>query len=154
MSESKTKLAVVDTGILIQYFSLDLQDDKDKNHKEYFDRNLFKNPAYNALIVSFLTRTELLYVQCREKGWDLAKSLTDAYLEHFLESRAKELDEIAPQLKCKLAISLVDCFNLAIGKLYQIPVYFMDENELTSEKITKIREDLGIDLRIMRKDFD
>jgi hypothetical protein len=38
--------------------------------------------------------------------------------------------------------------------LYQIPVYFLEENELTSIKITKIRDDLGIDLRLMRKNFD
>jgi len=151
MSDPLKSQAVVDTGILIEYLSLDLTKSTDKQHKNYFDQEIYKNQKYSVLLVSFLTRSELLYIQCRKKGWELAKSTTDAILEHFTVIRSTELDEIAPLLKCQLGISLVDCFNLAIGALYQIPVYFLEEQELSPSVIKKIREDHQIDIRILKR---
>lgn len=151
MSEQNKSQAVIDTGILIQYLALDLEKITDRQQKKYFDREVFKNQKYKSLLISFLTRSELLYIQCRKKGWELAKSHTNAILEHFTLIRSKELDEIAPLLKCQLGISLVDCFNLAIGALYQIPVYFLEEQELSTRIIEKIKKEHQIDIRILKK---
>ncbi len=151
MSERKNSQAVVDTGVLLQYLSLNLKNKTDQLHKKEFDEELFKNQNYDSLFVSFLTRSELLYIQCRKKGWKSAQTHTNAILEHFTLIRSTELDDIAPLLKCQLGISLVDCFNLAIGALFQIPVYFLEEKELSPKIVEKIQNEHQIDIRIMKK---
>jgi len=151
MSDQPKGHAVIDTGILIHYLSLDVSRNADERQKQEFDQEIFKNPQYTALWVSFLTRVELLYIQCRKKGWERAKSSTNAILERFKVIRSAELDELAPRLKCQLGISLVDCFNLAIGALYRIPVYFLEEHELSPRVVQKIQDNLHIDGRILKK---
>jgi len=54
-------------------------------------------------------------------------------------------------IKCSISISLSDCFCLAVGSLYDIPVYFLEEFELTKKTIKQIRDELKIELHIMKK---
>jgi len=72
-------------------------------------------------------------------------------MEHFVLSNDERLGEIAARIKCKVSVSLVDCFSLAVGLLHHLPIYFMEESELDTHKISLIRNELDIDLHVLSK---
>lgn len=151
MRSDQKKVAVVDTGLIIEYLTMDSNNIKQRGYKEFLDRNLFRNKQISQIYISFLTKTELLYVVCRTEGWSKAKEIVDHIVSNFVVIRDKEIDDLAALIKCKIPIALPDCFNLSIAVLYGIPVYFLEEKEFTKEISILIKNELEVDLKLLRK---
>ncbi|MHA1353124.1 MAG: PIN domain-containing protein [Candidatus Heimdallarchaeaceae archaeon] len=147
----KAKAAVVDTGVLLEYLTLDKTKKDSRKYFNYLNSELFQNHNYKQIFISFLTKTELLYISCRIKGWKKAKEYVSSLVNSFIIVSNDEIDELAALIKCKIPIALPDCFNLAIAKIYKIPAYFLEEKELSSQTQRKIITELNIDLHIIQK---
>lgn len=99
-------------------------------------------------IEAYVTRlglTEALYVTCRLWGWETAsqrmKILIDSKTIAIIED--DELWDHAADCKCKIPISLGDCYTLALAKKYGIkPMFLKPERELRKNQ-KKIEEWLG-----------
>lgn len=151
MKNKLKKVAIVDTGLIIEYLTIDSKKSKQKEYKKFLDKNIFKNKQISQIYISFLTKTELLYVVCRTKGWSKAKEIVNHIVSNFVVIREKEIDDLAALIKCKIPVALTDCFNLSIAVLYDIPVYFLEEKEFTKEISTLIKSELKVDLKLLRK---
>ncbi len=80
--------------------------------------------------------SELFYMLCRRRGQTFAREATEALLEsgrlEFVSS--DELDIRAGAYKCKRAISLADCYVLAVAKLSDAAATFAErEDDLKRE---------------------
>ena len=151
MRSEQKKVAVVDTGLIIEYLTIDSENTKQKGYKEFLDKNLFRNKQISQIYISFLTKTELLYIVCRTKGWSKAEEIVEHIVSNFAIIRDKEIDELAALIKCKIPVALPDCFNLSIAVLYGIPVYFLEEREFTKEISSLIKSELKVNLKLLGK---
>ncbi|MBD3191658.1 MAG: hypothetical protein GF308_13505 [Candidatus Heimdallarchaeota archaeon] len=151
MNNKTRKATVIDTGVLIEYLTIDPEKREEQKYKEYLETQLFKNKKYERFVISFLTRTELLYIHCRMNGWKKAKQYVGEIVKNLTIIRTKELDDLAAMIKCQLPIALVDCYGLAIGWLMNIPVYFVEEKELTEQLRKTIREKMNIEINVVKK---
>ncbi len=118
---------VFDTSVFVEFFS-------GSRGGELVYRSLKEGEIF--ALTTELNVFELLYLLCRkvgrEKSKDLIAKLKDSgCLEVFEVSR---LVERAAAIKCERAISLVDCFTLALGEEIEVPVMFaVKERELMRE---------------------
>ena len=140
---------IVDTGLLVEYYQP--KSEETQSYVNYLERILFKNPDYDDFFLTFVTRTELLYIMCRIYGWKTGKEKVDRLLENYIIVRDEILDEIAASLKCALPISLPDCYVIAAGINYNLPIFFAEENELTEELQKKVRKEFNVDMQVVRK---
>ncbi len=151
MSETKNNIVAVDTSVIVAYLSTKKDTQVSKNYIAYLERELFANETYQNYLITSMTKTELLYILCRMKGWDEANEYIEQLLENFLISRDYEVEDLAALIKCKFPISLSDCFTLGVGMLFKIPVFFLEEKELTENIQERIRNELQIQLHILKK---
>lgn len=149
MTSKHKNSVIIDTGILVEYYQPKSKERQE--HIEYLERKLFKNPTYDNIVLTFIARTELLYILCRLYDWNTSKDKVDRLLENFIVVRDQILDEIAASLKCALSISLPDCYVIAAGIYYGLPVFFAEEQEITEEIQVKIRNEFNVDMHIIRK---
>lgn len=148
---AQIKAATLDTGVLIEYLSLNQEKPKEKKFLKYIEELLLETDKYRVLYVPSIVKSELLYITCRLKGWEEAKTTIDDFLNNFVILRVPDLDEIAARIKCRIPIALADCYTLAIGKFLSTPTFFISETEL-SKKVQKIiSEEFMIDLRLIEK---
>lgn len=80
--------------------------------------------------------TELKYVLCRRIGREEAQDRVHKLIQSGYVSvvGTSELWEIAAEYKCERAISLADCFTLALAKKLKMPALFAKrERELIEE---------------------
>jgi len=99
-------------------------------------------------VVAYATRlglTEALYVTCRLWGWERASQrsqiLTDSKMIMVVED--DEVWDHAADCKCRVPISLGDCYTLALAKKYGLkPLFLRPEKELRRNQ-KKIKEWLG-----------
>jgi hypothetical protein len=96
-----------------------------------FKLNVLKNPQFALFFLSPLVATELKYITCRKFGFERAKEIVDSFLKNFIIPPERELRNEASKLKCRLPVSLADCYSLAISKLNSIPIYFKKKREIT-----------------------
>ena len=143
------KAAAVDTGVLIEYLSLNTGKPEEKEFLKYLEYELLETDKYRILYIHSIEKLELLYITCRLKGWEEAKTIIDDFLTNFVILRAPNLDEIAARIKCTAPIAIADCYTLAIGKFLSIPTYFIHERELTNKVQQVILEEFSIDLRLI-----
>ena len=143
MSEKKDsrKLSIaVDTGVLIEY----LEDSTlgKAFYKEGWERDQFKK-----YYVSPLVDMELKYIFCRRIGFQEARTRISKFLRDFVICPENQLRDEAFRLKCDFPISIADCYSLAVGKVYEIPVYMKKEREIDDiiDDLSAIVEILFID---------
>ena len=86
--------------------------------------------------VTELALVETRYVLCRKLGWEKASTKVEKLaLSGFIQVEdITSLCERAADYKCRMAISLPDCFTLALADLLSIPALFARrERELVRE---------------------
>ena len=83
-----------------------------------------------------LAIVEAKYILCRKLGWEeAAKRIDRLVLSGFIQVEdIGPLCERAAELKCKMAVSLPDCFTLSLAGMLSIPALFARrERELVRE---------------------
>ena len=126
MSEKKNlqdASITVDTGILIELL-------EDSDLGKVFYQKVLEKPQFQNIYISPLTDTELKYIFCRRNGYNDAKELVLEFLKDFIICSESELRDEAFRLKCNFPISIADCYSLAVGKVFNIPVYMIKEKEI------------------------
>lgn len=149
--DAQIRAATLDTGILIEYLSLDEEKPEEEKFLKRLEDTLLETDKYQILYIPSIIKTELLYITCRLKGWEKAKATIDDFLSNFVILRTPNLDEMAAQIKCKIPITLADCYTLAIGQFLSTPTFFISEKELTEEAQQIILEEFSIDLKLIDK---
>jgi len=76
-------------------------------------------PCISETVVS-----EIFYVFCRQKGFQEAKKKIDLVLDGAEVIEGREIQMIAGKYKCERAISLSDCFTMAVSKSIGSPALF------------------------------
>jgi predicted nucleic acid-binding protein len=81
---------------------------------------LFKDVLKSGVVEAFVSEVavaELMYVICRKHGWAVSKKRVDDMLKsgYFHVEDFSFLVEDAARLKCERALSLADCFCLALA---------------------------------------
>ena len=126
MSEKKNlqnASITVDTGILIELL-------EDSDLGKVFYQKVLAKPQFQNIYISPLTDTELKYIFCRQNGYKDAKELVLEFLKDFNICTESELRDEAFRLKCNFPISIADCYSLAVGKVFNIPVYMIKVKEI------------------------
>jgi len=102
------KLAI-DASALIELISCEIRGQK--------LRQALENDLVEAWITE-LALTELRYILCRRIGWPESSESVNKLLEsgYFRVEDTQRLINQAPKLKCNRAISLPDCFTIALAK--------------------------------------
>jgi len=148
-SNGHVSAAAIDTGVIIKYLTLNKDDPDDKEQALILEEKILESTDYQVLYISAMTRTELLYVMCRQSTWEEAKEIVELITSNFIVLREPQLEELAAEIKCKCTISLADCYTLAIGKMLQIPVYFIREKEITDQIQDIIKDYFSINLILL-----
>ena len=115
---------VVDTGVWIEYFLETTLGQK------------FKEKIVEGRISIYISETvvsEILYVLCRRKGYQEAKKKIDMVLDGVEVIEGRKIQFIAGNYKCERAISLSDCFTMAVSKSLGFPALFKEEEEIRQE---------------------
>jgi predicted nucleic acid-binding protein len=126
MKDLKGKLAI-DTSALIELIYCDNLGQK------------LKKALENDMVEAYTTElaiTELRYVLCRKLGWQQSKERVNKLLAsgYFTVGDTAQLINEAAKIKCKRAISLPDCFILALAhKIAGNALFARQEQELTDE---------------------
>ena len=126
MQDLKGKLAI-DTSALIELLYCD---SLGQRLKKALETDVIE--AY----ITELAITELRYILCRKLGWPQSsekvnKLLASGYFT--VEDTSRLIDEAA-KIKCKRAISLPDCFTLALAhKITCSALFARKEQELADE---------------------
>jgi predicted nucleic acid-binding protein len=126
MKDLKGKLAI-DTSALIELIYCDNLGQK------------LKKTLKTDMIEAYTTElaiTELRYVLCRKLGWQQSKERVDKLLAsgYFKVENTSQLINEAAKIKCQRAISLPDCFILALAhKIAGNALFARQEQELVNE---------------------
>ena len=115
---------VVDTSVWIEYFLETTLGQK------------FKEKIVEGRISIYISETvvsEIFYVLCRQKGYQEAKNKIDMVLEGAEVIEGRDIQMIAGKFKCERAISLSDCFTMAVSKNIGYPALFKEEEEIRQE---------------------
>jgi predicted nucleic acid-binding protein len=118
----------VDTSVWIEYF---LGTAKGNQFLHYL-----KNSTSNQIYISLSTLAEVYYVICRIKGENLAQQTVQLLksVKNLIIDNTETLTELGGSLKCKRAIALADCLNIALAQKYNCSALFaMKEAELKKE---------------------
>jgi predicted nucleic acid-binding protein len=115
---------VVDTGVWIEYF---LETTLGKKFKERIVEDQI------SIYISETVVSEIFYVLCRQKGIKEAKKKIDMVLDGAEVIEGREIQMIAGKYKCERAISLSDCFTMAVSKRTGFPALFKEEEEIRQE---------------------
>ncbi len=150
-NDDQIKAATLDTGVLIEYLSLDKEKPEEREFLEQLEKTILETDRYSILYIPSIVKSELLYITCRLKGWKEAKNTIDDFLTNFIVLRIPDLDEIAAQIKCRVPIALADCYTLAIGKFLSTPTFFIKEKELTKKNQEIISEEFSINLKLIER---
>ena len=142
---------VVDTSVLVEYMSLDPEDENDLKLLSFLRSNILESKEYQAVYITPLTLTELLYVLCRKYGWKIAKKYIDDLTENLIILRVPASEELAAHIKCEIPLALADCYSMAVSALFSLPVYFMKEKELTKKLQKKLEKEFSIKLHLNDK---
>jgi len=65
-------------------------------------------------------------------GFEQAKKTVTGFLNEFILSDEAPLREEAAKLKCKFAISIADCYSIALAIIKNVPLYMKREIEIDS----------------------
>ena len=118
----------VDTSVWIEFF---LGTAKGNQFLHYL-----KNSISNQIYISLSTLAEVYYVICRLSGENLAQQtvLLLKSIKNLIIDNTETLTELGGSIKCKRAIALADCLNIALAQKYNCSALFaMKEAELKKE---------------------
>lgn len=125
----------LDTGVLTEYFGGTPLGHKFRKFLERDETEFFLSP--NVL-------TELYYIGCRQKGRNYAEDIFKTIMNSgFNVVATPEYALEAGRYKCERALSIADCYVLAVAKLMDAIALFKKEKELLRE-IEKRPIDVGI----------
>lgn len=141
MKDLKGKLAI-DTSALIELIYCDSLGQK------------LKKALETDMVEAYTTElaiTELRYVLCRKLGWRqskerVSKLLASGYLK--VEDTSQLIDETA-KIKCERAISLPDCFILALAHKIAGNALFARQGQELADEMTK--KSFGITLLFLEE---
>ena len=136
MSEKKhsqNDSIVIDTSVLIEYL-------EDTPLGKKFFKKILSNSKFQKFYIAPIVDTELKYILCRRKGYENAIKITSEFLKDFKIYPEEKLRDETAHLKCNFAVSIADCYSLALGKLLDIPIYTKKEEEISkaSNRLMKI----------------
>jgi len=100
---------------------------------------LFKDLLKSGVVEAFVSEVavaELRYVVCRKHGWAVSRKRVDDLLKsgYFHVEDSSFLIEDAARLKCERALSLADCFCLALARRFAFRALFAKrESDLVKE---------------------
>ncbi|MEX2714882.1 MAG: type II toxin-antitoxin system VapC family toxin [Candidatus Sigynarchaeum springense] len=140
-ARASTNSAVLDTSVLLEILGNTRLGETIKNV-------VLKDPAMERFYISPIAVTELLYLVARTVDFQVARQRVEGFTRVFTICDEKELRIEAARIKSILALSLADCYALAIGSLQGIPVYFKRESEFDAI-LKKGPIPLPIDLRFV-----
>lgn len=85
------------------------------------------------------TISETFYILCRREGEKYARtSIESVLMSGYLSVvSSDELDLVAGHYKCLRALSLADCYVLAVAKLEQIPAVFAKREDDLKKELEK-----------------
>ena len=118
----------VDTSVWIEYF---LGTVKGHQFLQYLE-----NSSSNQIYISLSTLAEIYYVICRLKGENIAKQTIKLMksIKNLTIDNSESLTEIGGSIKCKRAIAMTDCLNIALAQKYNCSALFASiEAELKKE---------------------
>jgi len=99
---------------------------------------------------SELAVVEMEYVLCRRLGWAIAEEKR----RYLLESKVVDVIETgalmneAAKVKCERALSLPDCFTLALAKIFDGKAFFVKKEEEMEKEIKRRSLDVEIEFLI------
>jgi len=143
MSKGSDELAkkVLDGGVLI---ALAVDDPSARKLKEEILRE------ETLAFCSELAVVEMEYVLCRRLGWAIAEEKR----RYLLESKVVAIMETgalmseAAKVKCERALSLPDCFTLALAKIFDCKAFFVKREEEMEKEIKRRSFDVEIEFLI------
>jgi predicted nucleic acid-binding protein len=100
---------------------------------------LFKDFLKSGVVEAFVSEVavaELRYVICRKHGWAVSSKRVDDLLKsgYFRVEASSFLIEDVARLKCERALSLADCFCLALARRFAFGALFARrEDDLVKE---------------------
>jgi predicted nucleic acid-binding protein len=122
MSEIKGSIAI-DTGVLVEYI-------EDSALGKIFKEKILENDTFEEFHISPLVYTEILYIYCRSLGFDQAKFTVQNLLKDFIIAEERQLRDEAAKLKCQYAISIADCYSIALAIIKNLTLYMKKEDEI------------------------
>ena len=118
----------VDTSVWIEFF---LGTSEGNQFLQYLE-----NSTSNIIYISLSTLAEVYYILCRLKGENLAKQTIQLLksIKNLIIDNTETLTELGGSIKCKRALALADCLNIALAQKYSCSALFaMKEAELQQE---------------------
>jgi len=99
---------------------------------------------------SELAVVEMEYILCRRVGWSVAEEKGRYLLESNVVSiiETGTLMSEAAKVKCERALSLPDCFTLALAKIFGCKAYFVKREEEMEREIKRRSFDVGVEFLI------
>lgn len=121
--DSQNDSIVIDTSVLVEFL-------EDTELGKKFYKEILSDPNILNFYIAPIVDTELKYILCRRKGYDKAIQTVSDFLKDFTFYEEDGLRDETAFLKCNYAISLADCYGLAIAKLLDIPFFMKKEGEI------------------------
>lgn len=115
---------VVDTGVWIEYFS-------ETKLGQKFKEKIVEDRI--SIYISETAVSEIFYVLCRQNGYQEAGKNIKRVLDGAEVIEGRGIQMIAGKYKCERAISLSDCFTIAVSKSMGFPALFKEEEEISKE---------------------
>ena len=122
-NKSVGPIAVVDTGILIEYLS---GSNKGLKIKEM----IFSNPFFVSVFVTSLNLIEIYYILRRKNSEEKATQLTNQIRELTKLVPIDDSIELIGEIKSSTPFSIVDCSNIAVAESKNIKAIFKHEKEI------------------------
>jgi uncharacterized protein len=121
----------IDSGVILAYY---LGEDLGKLVK-----SSILAPGNGNVYCSRQTISELFYMLCRRKGDEFASKAIETLLKSSYLSvvSSDEIDIQAGRYKCARAISLADCYVLAIAKIQSVPAVFARREEEVEKELER-----------------
>lgn len=128
--ELPSKLSI-DTGVILSYF---LGEETGRLAK-----SILLQPRGRKIFCNRLCVSELFYILCRRRGEAFARESVEAFLGTGYVSvvSSDELDMEAGTYKCRRALSLADCYVLALAKLQGAAALFARRESDVRKEIMK-----------------
>jgi predicted nucleic acid-binding protein len=114
----------IDSGVILAYFL-------GEKLGNLVRSSVLPPPRGKRAYCSRLTISELFYILCRRKGDKFASEALESLLKSGFISpiSSDELDMQAGRYKCSRAISLADCYTLAVAKIFDVVALFAKREE-------------------------
>ena len=123
----------VDTSVWIEFFSGTTEGDRFLHYLE--------TSTSNQIYISLSTLAEVYYIICRLKGENLAKQTVQLLksIKNLIIDNTVTLTELGGSIKCKRAIALTDCLNIALAQKYSCSALFATKEAELQKEIDRER---------------